>query len=222
MSGLVVQKGHLQEVPLWPAGPLLPQRVDQGGLDRNEVGSPLPSWDVLLDPIQRLPEGILLPALHLLQRGATVVVESVEPMLHPAGNCILRVRCQHHAVRLWKLPLTTHPSGYWLPRVRRIEPLGPQAIQPTHPVALPGSGKMPEVLLCGFPVVVDVVLLGDVLQRKNHKGEGRGLIGKSEMQQVLHRLALIPMLLRPKPVPPDGLPDIPATRSEMEQSVDPA
>ena len=42
------------------------------------------------------------------------------------------------------------------------------------------------------------------------------------MQGVLEVLALMPMLLRPFPDPPDGLPDIPATGREMEQAVDPA
>ena len=42
------------------------------------------------------------------------------------------------------------------------------------------------------------------------------------MQGVLEVLALMPMLLRPFPDPPDGLPDIPATGREMELAADPA
>ena len=222
MSGLVVQERHLQEMPLRPVGPFLPQHVDYGGLNRNEVGSPLPGWDVLLDPIQRLPECVLVPVLHLLQGHAAIVMEAVEPLLNPTGHMVLRVRCQPHAVRLWKLPLTTHPGGYWFPRVRRVETLGPQAVQPTHPIPLTGGGEEPEVLLRGFPVVIHVVLLGNVLQWENHEGEGRELIGKSEMQHVLQGLTLMPVLHRPKPISPDGLPDIPATRGKVEQAVYPA
>ena len=86
MSGLVIQERNLEKMPLLPGGSLLPQRVDQGGLDRNQIGSPLLGWDILMDPVQRLTEGFLLSALHLLQGGAAVMVETVEPLLHPAGD----------------------------------------------------------------------------------------------------------------------------------------
>ena len=86
VHGLVVQKSHLEEMPLCPAGTLLPQCINQGGLDRNEIGSPLPSWHVLLNPVQRLMEGFSLPALQLLQGGAAIAMEAVEPLLHPTGN----------------------------------------------------------------------------------------------------------------------------------------
>ena len=118
--------------------------------------------------------------------------------------------------------MTTHPGGNGFPRVSRVESLGPQAVQPTNPVPLPGGGEQLEVLLSGFPIVLHVVLLVDILEREDRVGEGRGLIGKSEMQGVLEVLALMPMLHRPFPDPPDGLTDIPATGREMEQAADPA
>jgi hypothetical protein len=83
----------------------------------------------------------LVPGVHFLESGSTVLLKAIQPTLDLTGNLIRLVNLQFHAVGLWKLPSSTHPSSYGLPRISRIIPLGPQAVQPTHPIALTGGGE---------------------------------------------------------------------------------
>ena len=96
------------------------------------------------------------------------------------------------------------------------------AIQPTYPVAFTGGGKLPEEPR-GFPSIIALVQLGvNLFEREDHEREWAELIGEGFVEQIGEVFTIPPMLLSSNPVLPDGLANVPSSRGEVVEAIDPA